>query len=34
VRRAGGLSDRIVLAESPAAHACLRLGLPVTHLYA
>ena len=34
VRRAGGLSDRIVLAESPAAQACLRLGLPVTHLYA
>jgi len=34
VRLAGSLSDRIVLAESPAAQACLRLGLPVTHLYA
>src|SRR3984957_16838128 len=33
VRLAGGLSDRIVLAESPAAQACLRLGLPATHLY-
>jgi hypothetical protein len=34
VRLAGRLSDRIVLAESPAAQACLRLGLPATHLYA
>jgi uncharacterized protein (DUF2236 family) len=33
VRLAGSLSDRIVLAESPAAQACLRLGLPATHLY-
>ena len=33
VRLAGALSDRIVLAQSPAAQACLRLGLPVTHLY-
>ena len=34
VRLAGGIADRIVLAESPAAQSCLRLGLPVTHLYA
>jgi uncharacterized protein (DUF2236 family) len=34
VQLAGRLSDRIVLAESPAAQACLRLGLPATHLYA
>jgi uncharacterized protein (DUF2236 family) len=33
VNLAGGLSNRIVLAESPAAQSCLRLGLPVTHLY-
>jgi uncharacterized protein (DUF2236 family) len=33
VRLAGNLSNRIVLAESPAAQSCLRLGLPVTHLY-
>jgi uncharacterized protein (DUF2236 family) len=31
---AGALSDRIVLPESPAAQSCLRLGLPITHLYA
>jgi len=34
VRLAGAVSDRIVLAESPAVQSCLRLGLPVTHLYA
>jgi uncharacterized protein (DUF2236 family) len=34
VKLAGGISDRIVLAESPAAQSCLRLGLPITHLYA
>ena len=34
VRLVGAASDRIVLAESPAAQSCLRLGLPVTHLYA
>jgi uncharacterized protein (DUF2236 family) len=34
VRLAGAVSDRIVLAESPAALSCLRLGLPITHLYA
>jgi uncharacterized protein (DUF2236 family) len=34
VRLAGAASDRIVLAESPAAQSCLRLGLPITHLYA
>jgi hypothetical protein len=34
VKLAGALSDRIVLPESPAAQSCLRLGLPVTHLYA
>ena len=33
VRLAGSMADRIVLAESPAAQACLRLGLPITHLY-
>src|SRR6202047_4738407 len=33
VKLAGGMADRIVLAESPAAQSCLRLGLPVTHLY-
>jgi uncharacterized protein (DUF2236 family) len=33
VRLAGAVSDRIVLAQSPAAQSCLRLGLPVTHLY-
>jgi uncharacterized protein (DUF2236 family) len=30
---AGTLSDRIVLAECPAAQSCLRLGLPINHLY-
>jgi uncharacterized protein (DUF2236 family) len=30
---AGALSDRIVLSETPAAQSCLRLGLPLTHLY-
>jgi uncharacterized protein (DUF2236 family) len=30
---AGALADRIVLPESPASQACLRLGLPITHLY-
>lgn len=34
IRLAGDLSNRIVLAQSPAAQSCLRLGLPVTHLYA
>jgi uncharacterized protein (DUF2236 family) len=34
VRLAGAASDRIVLSESPAAQSCLRLGLPITHLYA
>jgi len=34
IRLAGGLSDRIILSESPAAQSCLRLGLPITHLYA
>jgi uncharacterized protein (DUF2236 family) len=33
VNLAGRLSNRIVLAESPAAQSCLRLGLPATHLY-
>jgi uncharacterized protein (DUF2236 family) len=32
-RAAGWVSDRVVLPQSPAAQACLRLGLPVTHLY-
>jgi uncharacterized protein (DUF2236 family) len=33
VKRAGSAANRIVLNESPAAQACRRLGLPVTHLY-
>ena len=33
VRLAGRVSNRIVLPESPAAQACVRVGLPVTHLY-
>jgi uncharacterized protein (DUF2236 family) len=32
-RLAGRLSDRIVLAECPAALSCMRLGLPINHLY-
>lgn len=32
-KAAGWTSDRIVLPQSPAAQACLRLGYPVTHLY-
>jgi len=34
VKRVGAASDRIVLSKGPAAQACLRLGLPLTHLYA
>jgi uncharacterized protein (DUF2236 family) len=34
VKLAGALADRIVLSESPAAQACIRLGLPIAHLYA
>jgi len=30
---AASVSDRIVLSESPAAQSCVRLGLPITHLY-
>jgi len=30
---AGALADRIVLTDSPAAQACVRLGLPIAHLY-
>ena len=33
VRLAAAASNRIVLSESPAAQACVRLGLPATHLY-
>ncbi|MBW8637235.1 oxygenase MpaB family protein [Hoeflea sp. WL0058] len=33
IRQAGGLADRIVLAEAPPAQSCLRLGLPVDYLY-
>jgi uncharacterized protein (DUF2236 family) len=33
VRLAGDLSNRIVPSESPATQSCLRLGLPITHLY-
>jgi uncharacterized protein (DUF2236 family) len=32
-RLTGSLADRIVLPQSPAAQACVRLGYPVTHLY-
>jgi uncharacterized protein (DUF2236 family) len=32
-RLAGAVSNRIVLPESPAAQACVRVGLPATHLY-
>jgi uncharacterized protein (DUF2236 family) len=34
VELAGSVTDRVVLAESPAAQSCLRLGLPKQHLYA
>lgn len=30
---AAAASDRILLAESPAAQSCLRLGFPITYLY-
>ena len=33
VRTAGAAANRIVLPDSPAAQACVRVGLPVTHLY-
>jgi uncharacterized protein (DUF2236 family) len=33
VKLAGSVSNRIILSESPAVQSCLRLGLPVTHLY-
>ncbi len=33
VRQAGGVADRVVLAEAPPAQSCLRLGLPVDYLY-
>jgi uncharacterized protein (DUF2236 family) len=33
VRQAGSAANRIVLAESPAAQSCRRLGLPASHLY-
>jgi uncharacterized protein (DUF2236 family) len=32
-RLAGALADRIVLPDSPASQACVRLGLPINHLY-
>jgi len=31
---AGACADRIVLPASPAVQSCLRLGLPMTYLYA
>jgi len=34
ISAAGALSDRIVLPGSPAAQSCLRLGLPISYLYA
>jgi len=33
VRLLGNLSNRIVLSEAPPVQSCLRLGLPVNHLY-
>lgn len=33
VRRAGALSDRILLRSSPAVQSCIRLGLPEDYLY-
>jgi len=33
VELAGALSDRVILSESPAAQSCVRLGLPMMHLY-
>jgi len=34
VKWAGACADRIVLPASPAVQSCLRLGLPMTYLYA
>jgi uncharacterized protein (DUF2236 family) len=34
VRLAGAVADRIVLSDGPAVQSCLRLGLPMTYLYA
>jgi uncharacterized protein (DUF2236 family) len=34
VDMAAALSDRIVLSQGPAAQSCLRVGLPINHLYA
>jgi uncharacterized protein (DUF2236 family) len=33
VRLAGVVSDRVVLAQSPAVQSCVRLGLQAAHLY-
>jgi uncharacterized protein (DUF2236 family) len=33
VKWAGDFSNRIIPLRSPATQACLRLGLPATHLY-
>jgi len=33
VRQAGGVADRVALADAPPAQSCLRLGLPVDYLY-
>jgi uncharacterized protein (DUF2236 family) len=33
VRKAGALSDRLLLEASPAVQACRRLGLPADYLY-
>jgi uncharacterized protein (DUF2236 family) len=33
VRMAGSLFDRVVLRQSPAVQACLRMGLPANYLY-
>jgi len=34
LKLAGALADRIVLTNSPASQACIRLGLPATYLHA
>ena len=33
VNAAGAVANRLLLRESPAAQSCIRLGLPITHLY-
>jgi uncharacterized protein (DUF2236 family) len=33
VKMAGAVANRLLVRESPAAQSCLRLGLPINHLY-